>query len=294
MNLFNNRNWTPMLLKEIKKPFNNQNYLYEIKFDGIRALIFASPKKVRIYNRHAVEITKLYPELQEIKKLVSVDTIFDGELVLMQDGKPSFRNLQMRAHLKNQAKINYLSLKESVVFMAFDILYEGHNLTTKPLIKRKEILCKYQESDVFKKVFYLLNDGQKLYQEIQKLALEGMVAKEINSQYLINTRSANWLKIKNWHEERFLVGGFIAKENLATISLILGEFKNNKLLYVGKVVLAKKNPFSKKIQKMKSSKNFFSDYVGPGYFIKPIYSCVVMYLERTSNNHLRQPIFKEY
>ena len=293
MNLFNNHSWTPMLLDEIKKPFNNPNYLFEVKFDGIRALVFASPKKVSIYNRHAVEITNLYPELQEIKNLVKKNTIFDGEIVLMKDGKPSFLNLQTRAHLKDKKKINYLSVKEPVIFMAFDLLYEGCNLIHKPLIKRKELLSKYQESSVFDKVFYIMNDGIKLYEEVKKLELEGIVAKEINSKYLINTRCDNWLKIKNWVEERFFIGGFIEKDSLPTISLILGEFKEHKLYYVGKVVMAKKRSLYSKLKKQKNIKNPFIDYSEEANFVKPIYSGVIMYLERTNNNHLRQPIFKE-
>ena len=293
MNLFNDHSWTPMLLDEIKKPFNNPNYLFEVKFDGIRALVFASPKKVSIYNRHAVEITNLYPELQEIKNLVKKNTIFDGEIVLMKNGKPSFLNLQTRAHLKDNKKINYLSVKEPVVFMAFDLLYEGCNLIDKPLIKRKELLSKYQESLVFDKVFYIMNDGIRLYEEVKKLELEGIVAKEINSKYLINTRCDNWLKIKNWIEERFFIGGFIEKDSLPTISLILGEFKEHKLYYVGKVVMAKKRSLYSKLKKQKNIKNPFIDYSEEANFVKPIYSCVIMYLERTNNNHLRQPIFKE-
>ena len=177
--------------------------------------------------------------------------------------------------------------------MAFDLLYEGCNLIDKPLIKRKELLSKYQERDVFNKVFYIMNDGIKLYKEVQKLELEGIVAKEINSNYLINTRSDNWLKIKNWHEERFFIGGFIDKEQLPTISLILGEFKNHKLYYVGKVVMGKKRSLYQKLKKEKDIKNPFVNYNENAKYIKPIYSCVIMYLERTNNNHLRQPIFKE-
>ena len=293
MNLFKNHSWTPMLLEEINKPFNNPNYLYEVKFDGIRAIVFASPKKVSIYNRHAVEITDLYPELQEIKNLVKKETIFDGEIVLMKNGKPSFLNLQARAHLKDFRKIKYLSNKNPVLFVAFDILYEGNNLIDKSLIERKKVLSKFKENSVFAKVFYVLNDGIKLYNEVKKIELEGIVAKDINSKYLINTRSDNWLKIKNWQEERFYVGGFIFKEKLPTVSLLLGEFKDNKLYYVGKVVMAKKRSFYETLKKMKNIKNPFIDYDKEGYFIKPSYSCVIMYLERTNNNHLRQPIFKE-
>ena len=293
MNLYKERNWTPMLLKEVSEPFNDKNYLYEIKFDGIRAIIFASPSEVVIYNRHCVDITKLYPELQDIKNLVNKKIVFDGEITLFDDGKPSFLKLQSRAHLKDEKRIKYYALNCPVIFMVFDILYEDGNLIDEPLIKRKEILNKYCDSDVFMKVFYLLGDGIKLYNEIVKFDLEGIVAKDINSKYLINMRCDNWVKIKNWIEEKFYIGGYIVKDNLGTISLLLGEFKDNKLYYVGKVVMAKKRVLYKKIILERKVSNPFIDYDGEGFFIKPIYSCNVMYLQRTNNNHLRQPIFKE-
>ncbi len=293
MNLFKDKNWTPMLLNEVKKTFNDPNYLYEIKFDGIRSIIFASPNEVIIYNRHCVDITNLYPELQNIKKIVNHKTIFDGEITLFYNGKPSFLKLQSRAHLKDQKKIKYYSINNPVIFMCFDILYEDKNLINKPLIKRKEILNKYSENEAFQKVFYIINDGIKLYKKVKKLELEGIVAKNINSKYLINTRCDNWLKIKNWYEEIFYIGGYINQDKLPTISLILGEFKNNKLHYVGKVTMAKKRNLYKKLIKEKEINNPFIDYQEDGYFIKPIYTCTIMYLQRTNNNHLRQPIFKE-
>ena len=94
-------------------------------------------------------------------------------------------------------------------------------------------------------------------------------------------------------EEKFYIGGYIVKDNLPTISLLLGEFKDNKLYYVGKVVMAKKRDLYKKIILERKVSNPFIDYDGEGFFIKPIYSCNVMYLQRTNDNHLRQPIFKE-
>ena len=104
INIWKNRKWVPMLLKEQYEPFDSKDYIYELKFDGNRAVIFASPNKVVIQNRHKQDISYVYPELQKIKNLVTKDTIFDGEIVMFQDGAPSFSKLQERAHLKNKAK----------------------------------------------------------------------------------------------------------------------------------------------------------------------------------------------
>ena len=100
-----NKPFTPMLLKEIAKPFNSKDYLFELKYDGERALIFASPHKVIIKNRHNDDITSIFPELQTIKDIIKTKTIFDGEIVSFSKGYPSFSLLQQRAHLKNKIRI---------------------------------------------------------------------------------------------------------------------------------------------------------------------------------------------
>ena len=127
-NLYKNPNFGPMLLSEVKKPFDDQDYLFELKYDGIRALIFASPKEVIIKSRNNYDITYLYPELQSIKNIVKTKCIFDGEIVLMENDSPSFLALQKRANLKQKNKIFEQSQTNPVIFMVFDILYENKNL----------------------------------------------------------------------------------------------------------------------------------------------------------------------
>lgn len=293
MNLWNDRSWHPMLLKEVSKPFNDDNYLYEIKFDGTRAIIFASNNNVTIINRHGKDVTYLYPELQKIKEIVKRNTIFDGEIVLFENNIPSFNDLQERAHLKDKVKIKNQAISNPVVFICFDILYDNKNLIDIPLIKRKEMLDKYRENDVFIKSFYKIEEGINLFKEATKLSLEGIVAKKVDSPYIINKRSDYWLKIKNLKEEEFFIGGYIVNKN--NVSFLLGELRKNKFFYVGKVSMAKKYDF---VNKVLSSKfvnlspfiNFNAENV---IYIKPNYKIKVKYLERTENNHLRQPFISK-
>ena len=84
MDLWNNRNWTPMLLKEIEEPFNSLEHIFEIKFDGTRTILFVNQNEVKVYNRRKGDISYLYPELQNIKEVVKRNTIFDGEIVIME------------------------------------------------------------------------------------------------------------------------------------------------------------------------------------------------------------------
>ena len=293
MSLWNNRKFTPMLLKEVEKPFNSENHIYEIKFDGIRALIYANPKEVKVISRRHQDLTHLYPELQKIKNIVKKNTIFDGEIVAFNEGKPSFQKLQLRSHLKSKEKIEFQAKKSPIIFMAFDILYENKELINLSLMDRKKILKKYKNNSVFSKTFYIENNGIELFNEIKKNDLEGVIAKKKNSIYLINKRSENWIKIKNLKTEKFIVGGFIEKSESNTISLILGEIINKKLYYVGNVVLGKRREFYKKIKNTLLIQNppFIDLDDKKVTYIKPINICYVKYLERTKSNHLRQPVF---
>lgn len=293
MSLWNNRKFVPMLLGEVANPFNSNDYIYEMKFDGIRALVFASKKEVVVMSRKKQDITYLYPELQKIKKLIKKDTIFDGEIVAFDKDKPSFSKLQLRSHLKSQNKIKNQVEENPVIFVAFDILYEGKDLINKPLMERKKILDKYQNSDVFFKTFYIESDGVNFFNKIKKNDIEGIVAKKKDSKYLIDERSNYWLKIKNFKQGKFIIGGYRENKGSHTISLILGEKRNGGLYYMGNVVLGKKRALYQKIINTPVLKKspFVNDVDKKVIYIKPENFCYVKYMERTNGGNLRQPFF---
>lgn len=294
IDIWTNRIWTPMLLKEIPKPFDSDDYIYELKFDGIRAVIFVSPKNFSIMSRNNVDLTNLFPELASIKKLVTKKCIFDGEIISTDNGYPSFSKIQNRMHLKNEEKIKTESINNPVNFIVFDILYEKDDLTNKTLLERKEILNKYKNTDVFIKTKYIKKDGIKLFKSVKKLGLEGIVAKNINSTYHIDKRTDDFIKIKNIKRDEFLIGGYIEKENSHIISLLLGEFVNKKLIYVGKVTMGKKQKLYTKLKKMNKVKNRFTNCDVDAIFIEPTNKCHVEYLEKTKSGHLRHPKFKNF
>ena len=294
MNIWTNHNWKPMLLKQVEKPFDSKDHIFELKFDGIRAVIFASPKKVIVQSRNKVDISSLFPELQSIKKLVKNDTIFDGEIVAFKDGLPSFSKLQERNHLKNSYKITKESEENPIVFVCFDILYDKKDITNLTLLERKDILKKFKENEYFLKNKFIDTYGKDFFKEIKKKHLEGIIAKRKDSTYKINTRSDVWLKIKNLNIDNFFIGGYIKSNKTNIISLLLGEIRNDSLYYVGKVSLHENNKLYPKILKQKEiNNNPFINYKGKGIFIKPNITCNILYLERTKNKHLRQPIYKD-
>lgn len=284
-----NKDIKPMLLGEVEEVFDSKEYLYEVKYDGIRVLVFVSKDKVVVRNRYGIDITVLFPEMRVLCKMVKGNVIFDGEIIMLDNNKVSFSKLQKRIHLKNKKTIEFLSKTNPVIFICFDVIFEGKDLINLSLLERKDVLSKYKDNDVFIKSTYVIGDGTKLFNAIKKLDMEGIVAKKINSKYLVNERSDNWLKIKNYKSGDFIILGYINKEESHVISLVLGEHLNKKIVYVGKVILGKKRNLADKILKMKKSKAVVKIKDKDVIYIKPEIKCLIKYLERTENGLLRQP-----
>ena len=168
MSLWTDRNWSPMLLKETDKAFDSKDYIFEVKFDGLRACVLVGPNEFKIINRHKKDITYLYPELHEIQKLVRVNTILDGEIISIEKNSPSFSKLQERSHLKDKTKIKIQSTLNPVIFVAFDILYQEKDLINSKLLTRKNILEKIPDNDYFIKSKVFPCQGVKLLKSTKK------------------------------------------------------------------------------------------------------------------------------
>ena len=285
------QDFSPMLLSEAFKPFTSESYLYELKYDGIRALLFVSPKSFKIMSRNHQDMTLLFPELKEIQSLVSDKVIFDGEIVSFKEHKPSFLELQKRLHIKNSSRIMEMANTHPVVFVCFDILYEKKSLVKKSLIDRKKILSKYKNTSFFFKAS-IFDDGIKLFQKVKKLGLEGIVAKKKDSFYEINERTYYWIKMKNLQREEFYILGYSYKESTPFVSLYLGEEKEKNFYFVGKVSVSKKKILDILNKMNKRKKSCFQDfYDSEVIYLSPKYQCNIEFLERSPNGKLRHPVF---
>ena len=278
-----------MLLEEVNEPFNDKNFLYEIKFDGIRALIYVSKNSFKILSRNGTNLTNKYPELNKIQKLVgNHEIIFDGEIIATEGAHPSFSLLQKRNKIK---KITDKIIEEvPVTFIAFDILYDNVDLTNLSLDKRKKILGQYPDNSVFIKS-RIYSDGLSLFKMVKKIGLEGIVAKKRKSIYLFGKRTSDWVKVKNIHVDNFIVHGYLEKTN--TYSLLLGEYKNNKLKYVGKVSVNKSHEVMNTLKKMKKINNQFVNFDEKATYIIPVKTVRIHYLERTKFDMLRHATLDE-
>ena len=285
-----NKILSPMLLKERDKPFIDDNYIFELKYDGIRTLLYVSPKTFKLITRNGNDLANIYPELKSVQNIVGKHkVIFDGEIVAFKNGKPSFSELQHRNHLKNISKIKLMINEIPVCFVVFDIIYFDKDLTNLTLMERKKILNDFTDTDIFIKT-KMYNDGLKLFNHIKKIGLEGIVAKQKDSKYILGKRVENWVKIKNFKKEYFYVYGVTKLKD--KYALYLGEYKNKKLIPVGKVSVMPDNDVLKIVQKQKKVKNIFIDITENINFVEPINKILVHYMERTLNNTLRQPFIK--
>lgn len=295
MDLFASKNLKPMLFYE-GKLFNSEEYIYEIKFDGHRTIIYLDRNYINIRSRNNKDVTSLYPELNELKKLVKRKCILDGELIVLENGKPNFFKMQKRSLMTNTIRIKQESINNPVIFIAFDILYyDQKDLTNYPLIKRKEYLKKnVKENDYLIISKYVEYNGIELFKRIKKEQLEGIVAKRKDSIYQVNKRVHDWLKIKCIKEKDFYVLG-IREENKKIKTIVIGSIKNNKLILNGQVNLPNKydQEFMKKfIKEHKIKKAYFDmEHV---IWLKLDLKCTIRYKEETQNNSLRHAVFVKF
>lgn len=286
-----NKILSPMLLKEIDKPFNDNNYIYELKYDGIRTLMYVSTNIFKLITRNGNDVAKIYPELKTVQNIVGKHkVIFDGEIVAFKNGKPSFSELQHRNNLKNTKTIENKIIEIPVCFVVFDIIYLDKDLTNLELMERKKILNNFSDTDIFIKT-KMYDDGLKLFSHIKKIGLEGIVAKQKYSKYICGKRVLTWVKIKNFKKQYFHVYGYSKLKD--KYALYLGEFKNKKLFPVGKVSVMENNDVLKLVKKQRKINNTFIDLNENITNVEPINKILVHYLERTENNTLRQPFIKK-
>lgn len=298
MDIFESRNISPMLIKNKNtNPFDDPDYIFELKLDGFRCLAYIDERRVELVNKRGLVMTEKFPELTGIVHQVKHKCILDCEVIVMVQGKPSFDHLRPRTVMTNRFKIDMAAQRYPATMTAFDILYaNGEQITERPLIERKEILraTVEKENERFSVSRFIFEKGKALYNTAQQQALEGVVAKKTKSRYLIGKYTEDWLKIKYLLDDDFVVLGFIYKENYR-VSLLLAQFDGNKAVYKGHVTLGVSGADFRKIETYERASALpcpLPEGNEGAILIKPDLVCTVSYLEQTSSGSLRQPVFK--
>jgi bifunctional non-homologous end joining protein LigD len=228
----------PMLATLGEHPFSDPNWLFEIKWDGVRALARIEDGASTWRSRNGADITKRYPELAFLPQAFAASqAIVDGEIVALDErGLSSFERLQERMHVR--APSEHLVSQIPVVFFAFDLLYcDGYDLRKAPLLERKQLLQRLvHASERFRYADHQMEHGKELFELAKQTGLEGIVAKRADSPY-VSERSAYWMKLKVTNTLDAVVGGWTDSRTPALPfgSLLLGLYQDKKLRFIGHV-----------------------------------------------------------
>jgi len=228
----------PMLATIGEGPFSDPNWLFEIKWDGVRALAWIAGASLTLRSRNGQDITSRYPELATLPEALAVrEAILDGEIVALDTrGHSNFELLQERMHVR--APSEHLVAQVPVVYHAFDLIYcDGYDLRQAPILERKQLLERvFYASERFRYSDHQLEHGKEIFELAKESELEGIVAKRIDSLY-VSDRSADWIKLKVTKAVDAVIGGWTAARTPAIPfgSLLLGLYEGKKLRFIGHV-----------------------------------------------------------
>jgi len=300
----------PMLAEAVDEPFDGSDWLFEIKWDGYRAIAFIEGGKVRLVSRNQNDLTPRYPELKNLPKFIKAKTaILDGEVVALDEqGRASFSLMQQRTGFRPGGRRTAANADVPVLYYAFDLLYlDGYDWRRVNLEERKrKLVSVLVQGDSVRYSDHYAEQGKALFEIARQKGLEGILAKKRESFYE-ERRTRDWLKIKIRHSMECVVGGYTEPEGSRAHfgSLVLGLYdKQGRLIHVGQVgsgfdqklldeiwnelkkLETKKNPFFGEVEALRKT-----------FWVKPQLVAEVEFAEWTGGTNdgsgpkLRAPVF---
>jgi bifunctional non-homologous end joining protein LigD len=235
----------PMLATLSKsRPRNADDFAYEVKWDGVRAVTYVDGGQVRAESRRGNDITSRYPELRGLgPALGSTPAVLDGEIVAFDGERPSFERLQRRMHVTDARTVRRLVQEVPAVYMIFDLLwFDGHSTIALPYRDRRVLLERLELQGPSWQTPATHEDGAALLAATREVGLEGVVAKQLDSLYEPGRRSRAWLKVKNQNRQEFVIGGWLPGKGArgSTLgALLIGYYESTtpdaRLRYAGRV-----------------------------------------------------------
>jgi bifunctional non-homologous end joining protein LigD len=299
----------PMKAKLVDEPPATDDWIYELKFDGIRLIGVKRDEKVSLLSRNENELTERFPEIVEaIKALPARECVIDGEVVALdEEGRSSFQLLQAR-EMKGR--------KTPVYFYAFDLLQlNGKSLMSLSLEARKNILEKLcaDARDPIRYSGAIGGHAKRLLEEVKRRGLEGIIGKQRSSVYEPGRRSGAWIKLKCVNEQEFVIGGYTPPQGSRTYfgAILVGHQENKKLVFAGKVGTGftgkSLSMLYKRFQKEARDDCPFVDLpskqngqwvqdITPSmmrkmHWVNPVFVCEIKFAEWTRDGKLRAPVF---
>jgi bifunctional non-homologous end joining protein LigD len=294
----------PMLARLATMPANEEGWGFEVKWDGIRALLYSRGRKgdLTIENRNLRDITFKYPELHPLSGL---NAVVDGEIVALDEsGRPSFELLQGRMHLSTEAGVRARMDDIPVRFMLFDLLWhEGRDLTELPYTERRAALEALDlNGPYWQTPAWRQGEGSALLEAARAQSLEGVMAKRLTSPYCPGKRTKHWLKVKVKQNQEFVIAGWQPGEGRRenTIgSLLLGYFDDGVFRYAGKVGTGfKERDLAMLTAELRTRRRAGSPFAPPPspprgvIFAEPELVAEIEFTEWTRDGILRNPAYK--
>lgn len=281
----------PMLATLTDAPFSDDGWLYEIKWDGYRAVAEIANGRVKLYSRNGEDFTKLYPEVTAELATLSHDMVVDGEIVCLdQEGKPDFGALQTYDPKQDSSPIYHL----------FDLVWlDGYNLSSLPLEARKSVLQKVMpDLPLLRFSDHIVGRGEDFFKSATGQNLEGVMAKKRDSEYLPGRRVKTWLKIKTVLRQEAVIGGFTeprgGRQGLG--ALLLGVYENGKLTYIGHsgtgLTDQQLTETRNKLEKIERDTAPFETQPKPNapvHWVEPQLVAEISFSEWTRSGHMRHP-----
>jgi bifunctional non-homologous end joining protein LigD len=290
-----------MLTTTVERPFSDPNWLFEIKWDGVRTLARIEDGALKLISRNGIDVTKQYPELAELPESLSArEAILDGEIVALDEkGHSGFARLQQRMHVRAPAPT--LVAQVPVTYYLFDLLYcDGYDLRHVPLLHRKEFLRRLlHPGNHIRFSDHQIEQGQELYELAGANGLEGIIGKRSDSLYS-EGRSNSWVKIKQTTTIDAVIGGWTEPRTpgLRFGALLLGLYEGKKLRFVGHVGSGFDGATQESIGKILKEREVGTctfdevpDTNEPEHWVKPELVARVKYSEWTPDKRLRHPVF---
>ncbi|MBZ4037582.1 DNA ligase D [Flavobacterium sp. 17A] len=285
----------PMLASLSDKPFDDEDWVFENKFDGYRTIAVCNDHDVELFSRNKISFTSNFKIIAEDLEKIDHNVVLDGEVVVEEkSGRSDFQLLQ-----------NYLKTgKGKLKYYVFDILnLDGNDITKLSLLERKELLKMLLEKYKFTNVFYsehIQEKGINFFDQALKKKSEGIIAKRASGSYAADRRSKDWLKIKISQAEEAIIIGITEPRNSREHfgALLLGQYENSTLKFIGKCGTGFTQTTLKELYEKFSpyfvdespldEKPALRDKI---QWIKPKFVCQVKFAEWTQDNHLRQPVY---
>jgi DNA ligase D-like protein (predicted ligase) len=283
-------------------PFDSDDYLFEVKWDGIRALAFFGPGLARVQGRKLTDSTVRYPEIVAALKTLEGEGILDGEIaVLDEEGRPDFQRVLVREQTRGEKAARAKARAHPAVYIAFDLLYRnGEWLLELPLLERRrrlsELLAKAPRPLVESE--YVVGRGMALFEEAEKRGLEGIFAKRLVSRYVPGERTTSWLKIKVLRSVDAVLVGLVRERGAKRIkSLVLASPREGRLVWIGN---AGSGIDQKTLKDLESALDELRSKPPPGFeaeapgeidWIAPKLVVRVEYGGITKERRLRHPVF---